>query len=157
RCGDVNHLFWIVPPSADVALASDAMLLCQEAGVFNGFRLIKALLALGYGTRQLGLTVLTEQTRAVVPGERARPAHASVHGLVGSLAKEYPQWQVRLIDLPSHGEWPVARLLSLPPHPQGYVLAYRASQWYRQQLIPCVLPETSSPAFRQGGVYVIVG
>ncbi|MFF7995902.1 polyketide synthase dehydratase domain-containing protein, partial [Kitasatospora xanthocidica] len=141
------HVLWIAPePGASAA--ED-----QERGVLEVLRLVKSLLAAGYGDRELRLTVATVATQAVTAGEPCHPAHASVHGLVGSLAKEYPHWQVRLADLPGSGEWPVRALLTLPA--ADATLAYRSGCWYVQRWLPAVLPVVPAGGvggLRRGGV-----
>jgi NADP-dependent 3-hydroxy acid dehydrogenase YdfG len=84
------------------------------------------------------------------------PEQASVHGLIGSLAKEYPHWRVRLLDV-AEGELLPVDWQSIPADTQGEVRAFRKGQWYRQRLVPCRLPEVKTPAYRQGGVYVVLG
>ncbi|BBO59205.1 SDR family NAD(P)-dependent oxidoreductase [Mycoavidus sp. B2-EB] len=139
-----DHLVWWVP-SAN-ALATQL-----------GFRLIKALLALGYGSRSLGLTVVTRQAQTVWSGEEVDATAASVHGLIGSLAKEYAHWRIRLLDVPADEDIALASLLRLPSNSQGEARAYRHGQWYQQRLAPCALPAVMDSPYRMGGVYVILG
>lgn len=154
-----DHLFWLAPPSGPVELDSPALIEAQGGGVLAGFRLIKALLSLGFDARALSMTVVTGQSEAVVPGDPVHPAHAGIHGLVGSLAKEFSRWRIRLLDMPGEDDqilsWPVA--LGLPADPMGNARALRHGQWYRQAVLPCLLPEPSAPVFRHGGTYVVLG
>nr|MDH3138623.1 SDR family NAD(P)-dependent oxidoreductase [Bacillus velezensis] len=85
------------------------------------------------------------------------PAHAGIHGLVGSLAKEYPNWQTRLIDAGCPEDVSKAELFSAPFDEQGNTWAYRNNHWYKQRLIPVQQPVSSRPAYQQGGVYVVIG
>ncbi|KAF9373357.1 hypothetical protein CPC16_001887, partial [Podila verticillata] len=140
----MDHLVWCVPPA-------DAL------GAQLGFKLIKALLALDYGSRSLGLTVVTQQAQMVWPGEAIDASAAGVHGLIGSLAKEYAHWQVRLLDVPAHEDIALAWLLGQSADGRGDARAYRHGQGYRQRLVPCILPEVTGSAYRTGGVYVILG
>ncbi|RZK99960.1 MAG: SDR family NAD(P)-dependent oxidoreductase, partial [Rubrivivax sp.] len=153
----LKHLLWIVPASGALALDGVDLIESQQAGVVLGFKLVKSLLAMGRGHEALELTVVTQQAQSVSPQDRLNPAHASVHGLVGSLAKEHPQWQVRLVDLPSDGEWPWASVWAQPAQNQGQAAVYRQGLWYEPRLLSCALPAHISTRFRQGGVYVIVG
>jgi NAD(P)-dependent dehydrogenase (short-subunit alcohol dehydrogenase family) len=109
----------------------------------------------------LGVTAITWQTQSVIGDEPIDPTHASVHGLLGSLAKEYVEWQIRVIDAAleaEQGELPLAELLRVPADPQGNAWAYRSGEWYRQELLRCELKdELSATRFRQGGVYVVIG
>jgi NAD(P)-dependent dehydrogenase (short-subunit alcohol dehydrogenase family)/SAM-dependent methyltransferase len=155
-CEKLDHLFWIAPREpAD----SDqgALIAAQDHGVLAFFRLVKTLLAQGYRSRLLGLTVLTRAVQAVYSWEETQPAHAGIHGLLGSLAKEYPLWNIRIVDLPPAG-LPGDTLLRIPPDRAGDSWAYRDGQWYRRTLLECTLPSTGfAGTYRRGGVYVLIG
>ncbi|MCQ4167612.1 SDR family NAD(P)-dependent oxidoreductase [Tahibacter harae] len=153
----LDHVCWFVPPAPLHNVLEESLVTRQSEGVLAGFRLLKALLQAGYGSRALGLSVFTAQTFGVERRDDAHPAHASVHGLIGSAAKEYPHWNVRLVDLPLHAELPPAAAWQLPPDPQGDAWAFRAGEWLRQQLVPADLAAPAQSAYRHGGVYVIVG
>ncbi|MGG1946945.1 SDR family NAD(P)-dependent oxidoreductase [Trinickia sp. NRRL B-1857] len=129
----------------------------QAKPAVMGLKLIQALLALGYGARTLELTVVTRRAQAVWPQDGADPEQASVHGLIGSLAKEYPNWRLRLLDLPDGKHLALAELLSQPANAAGDARAWRAGRWYEQRLLPCALQVASQPAYREGGIYVVLG
>ncbi|WP_233281958.1 amino acid adenylation domain-containing protein [Pseudomonas mangiferae] len=170
--GPFDHLVWLAP-AASAADALDGMIQAQQAGTLGLFRLLKALQADGWDRRPLAWTVVTRATVAVfgeverlhqAQSEPMAPSHASLQGLVGAMAKEYPHWPVRLLDLPAGEEWPAHDLVSLPADPQGNALAYREGVWYR----PCLTPWQPLPApgilegqgttsYRQGGIYLVVG
>jgi len=156
RLGEIDHLVWMVAPQLD-ALASDSVIGEQSRGVFLGFRLIKAMLVAGYGDRALTWTVLTTGVESIHLNEQAHPAHASVHGLMGSLANEYAAWTVRLMDLPASGEWPWQDIFMVQEALRGNTLVYREGRWYRQCLLP-YRPFNDSPLLgRSEEVYVIIG
>ncbi|ERO59992.1 SDR family NAD(P)-dependent oxidoreductase [Pseudomonas piscis] len=139
-----EHLVWHVPPG-------------QPWAARAAFLLIKALLELGHGGRPLGLCVVTRQALGVGPQELGDPFQASVHGLIGSLAKEYPNWRLDLVDLAPQDPIPWPALLGRTPGVAGETLAYRQGRGYRQRLLACQLTAPAQPAFRQAGVYVILG
>lgn len=141
---DWAHIVWHVPKG-------------QAQVAFSGFRLIKALLAAGYGQRSIKLTVVTRQAHAMGAGQTVDPEHASVHGLIGSLAKEYSQWQITLLDLPQTSTPELDVLLAQPVDPHGNARYWRDGCWYQQQLVPCALPAAPRDLYRQGGVYVVIG
>ncbi|MDC8758414.1 SDR family NAD(P)-dependent oxidoreductase [Janthinobacterium sp. hw3] len=155
--GEIEHLLWVAPEAGSPGLAEDAMIAAQHDGVLQCFRLVKALLEAGYGSRALRWSVLTAQTQAVHADEAVNPAHAGVHGLIGSLAKEYLNWQLRLVDMPQDGAWPVAEALRLAPDAQGNGWAWRGGQWYRQQLLPARVAAGAAAPYRRGGVYLVIG
>ncbi|WP_230646936.1 SDR family oxidoreductase, partial [Bradyrhizobium sp. Leaf401] len=154
--GAIDHILWLAPGET---IVPDAEFVEEQArGVLQCFRMIKALLELGYDKRTLGWTVITTGSQAVRRDDDVNPSHASVHGLFGTVAKEYAQWQIRLVDLPPDGTWPLAELSGLPADPEGNAWAYRERQWYRQRLVPSRLSSGRSPSlYKQGGVYVVIG
>jgi polyketide synthase PksN len=159
--GTVTHILWIAPYHSLQSLTENGLIEDQNQGALQVFRMIKALLGLGYGNRDLGLNLITIKTQSIRKNEGANPTHASLYGLVGSLAKEYPNWKIRVVDLEpgvsGSTDWPVADIFSLPPDPGGEPLVYRQGKWYRQQLLPIRHPSLSRTLYRKQGVYVVIG
>ncbi|MFE1429889.1 SDR family NAD(P)-dependent oxidoreductase [Streptomyces fungicidicus] len=160
----LGHLVWLAPrrtaADAGAVTADDALVDAQETGLYACFRTLKALLTLGYGRRPLHVTVVTERALRVRRTDVADPAHAGLHGLLGSVAKEYPAWTVGLADLDPDRDWPVAQLFAPPAGESGSVWAYRRARWYRQSLVPVqdtAGERTRRTVYRQGGVYVVIG
>jgi len=157
-----DQLLWIAPDvacdEAGHAGPDDERIIDQqERGVLTVFRVIKALLRSGYASRMLQWTVLTSMTQRVTEGEPVHPAHAAITGLIGSLAKEYPQWDLRLLDVESLTAVTAQECLSLRWDRQGNALAHRRGEWFQQGLTPItVLPHAAS-LYRQNGVYVVIG
>jgi NADP-dependent 3-hydroxy acid dehydrogenase YdfG len=151
-----DHVIWVAPDVAPMDAHDERLIDAQQRGVLNCFRLIKALFQLGYANRSFGLTVVTRGTQKV-DDVSVSPAHASVHGLIGSLAKEQPGWQVRIVDLQIDALVPWSQLLRLPGDPNGDAWCHRRGEWYRQQLAKCELTEAAQPVYRRHGVYVLIG
>ena len=80
----IGYIFWLGAENQSLSLAEEKIITDQEKGVIQVFRIIKALLSLGYGSKTLGWTVITIQTQAVFKKERIDPTNAGIHGLVGS-------------------------------------------------------------------------
>ncbi|MCH4875290.1 SDR family NAD(P)-dependent oxidoreductase [Pseudomonas sp. TMW22091] len=139
-----DHLVWLVPSE-------------EPGAAVMGFRLIQALLTLGYAHQALNLTVVTRQAQAIVAHEPIDAYHASVLGLMGSLAKEYPHWQVGVLDRPVECDVPLHTWIRRSANPQGNVLVWRKEGWFRQRLVPCEAGAAPVPVYREGGVYVVVG
>src|SRR5438270_5499411 len=78
-------------------------------------------------------------------------------GLVGSLAKQHPQWDLRLLDIDSLAAASPRECLSLPWDKLGNPLASRRGRWFEQILAPVTLAGNGSTGYRQGGVYVVIG
>lgn len=153
----VDHIFWVAPYNPLSSLTEESFIEDQEQGVLKVFRMIKALLSLGYSSIELGLTVITIQTQPIYKEDLVNPTHASIHGLIGSLAKEYPNWKIRLIDMEAGCNWPIADIVALPSDRRGHPWVYRNQQWYQQQLIPFQCPPIIHMLYRIGGVYVVIG
>ncbi|HKP96343.1 MAG TPA: SDR family NAD(P)-dependent oxidoreductase [Fibrobacteria bacterium] len=153
-----DHLLWMAPDLAE-AEEPASLIQDQERGVLEVFRLIKALLHLKYGQRELRWTLITGRTAAVRPGETLHPAHAGMAGLAGSLAKEYPRWQLGWLDVDSL-ESITARACLTAARNGGEGLAWRGGEWHRQELAPRELTAAKAalaPAYKHRGVYVVIG
>ncbi|GBF33017.1 malonyl CoA-acyl carrier protein transacylase [Desulfocucumis palustris] len=155
--GPIDHVLWIAPHNPLDPLTGDALIEGQKQGVLLVFKMIKALLGLGYGAKNLGWTVITMQTQPIHKKDSVNPTHASLYGLLGSMSKEYPNWKVRLVDLEADCDWPIDDIFTLPPEPQGNALVYRGQEWHRQRLIPFQCSPAAGKLCRTGGVYVVIG
>ncbi len=161
----LDHVVWVAPAPgpAEAAPDADAVIAAQERGTLALLRLVKALVAAGHGRRELGLTVLMRGAHAAQPAEAFDPTHAGVAGLIGSVAKEYPAWRVRAVDM--HDGAPdgvfddtaLRDLLACPPERDGNTRLYRGRRWLSQRLMPVDGLAVQGSAFKQGGLYVIVG
>src|ERR1041385_900912 len=137
--------------------ANEGLIREQEQGVLFVFRIIKALLQAGYLNKKLQWTMITSRAQKVIEGDVVQPTHAAMVGLVGSLAKEHPQWDLRLLDLDSLAAASPRECLSLPWDKLGNPLASRRGRWFEQILAPVTLAANGSTSYRQGGVYVVIG
>jgi polyketide synthase PksN len=158
----VDHVVWAAADRAPCAPASDAVLAAQEAGVFAVFGAVKALMAHGYGSKPLAWTLVTTSAAALHEGECSDPSHAGVRGLAGVLAREYPGWTVRTLDLARGWSNDLAALrtaFALPP----IDAVVRAGACHQRKLAPLhVLDRVAAPrlresSYRAGGVYVVIG
>ena len=156
--GLFDHIVWIAPDSGGPLSILDSLIQDQNNGVLLGFRLMKALLNLSYDRRELSWTVITTMTQLVGAKDSIHPAHASIHGLVSSMAKEYPQWKVKLVDLDRTKEWPISDIfLGLRADTRGDAYAYRRGEWFKSKLVP-VRQNVSDPLpYRRDGTYVVIG
>ena len=157
RLGNLQHIIWIAPESNLASAINKTLVEQQNLGLLYVFKLVKGLLALSYGNGDMGLTVISCRTQMVFNQDATDPAHAGVHGLIGALAKEYPRWHIRALDMENSLDWPVREIMSLASNSQGETLAYRSGQWFRRFLSPLQRLPESTPAYRQQGVYVVIG
>jgi len=156
-----DQLLWVAPDvntGAGRESAVDELIIeQQEEGVLAVFRIIKALLHSGYANKNLQWTIVTGRTQRVTEGEPIQPAHAGIAGLIGSLAKEYPHWDLRLLDVDSLASVAARECLSLPWDKQGNALAHRRTEWFQQGMAPITTLPQATPVYRQNGVYVVIG
>ena len=155
--GPIGHVVWVAPDHAPASPSDEILIEAGEQGVLEVFRLVKALLILNYGVRDMTWTLITRNTQPVLQHDVINPTHAALHGLVGSMAKEYPHWKVRVLDLEAGVDLPIETLLSQPADPGGDIRAYRDGNWYRQELIPVPQLAIEQQRYRRQGVYVVIG
>ncbi|SES33281.1 polyketide synthase PksN/rhizoxin biosynthesis, polyketide synthase RhiD [Lentzea xinjiangensis] len=144
------------------ALPADAehVVVLDPVAAGTAFRLVKAVQASGGDGREIGWTVITRQARLLPGDEVVNPAGAGAHGLFGSLARECPQWPVRVVDVPAGEPVPWNEVLELAPQPGGALLARRDGEWYRQGLLELTEPVPAGPVhenLRPDDVVVAVG
>ncbi|MEV6074719.1 SDR family NAD(P)-dependent oxidoreductase [Streptomyces sp. NPDC052069] len=157
----VGHLVWIAPdtePDGRPALLptdTAGFTAAQEDGVIAAFRMVKALVRTGHDARPLVVTLVTRRALATYDTESTAPAHAGLHGLFGSLGREYAHWSVRRTDLdtPDLPE----DLLTLPERADSDTLVRRTGQWLVRRWVPNEAGNAEKEAYREGGVYVVIG
>ncbi len=157
-----DQLLWVAPDVNSVSIPAEeedqqSVIARQEEGVLALFRTAKALLNSGYANRKLQWTVITGMTQRVKSDDQIRPAHAAVIGLMGSMAKEYPRWDLRLLDVDSLASVAAVECLTLPWDKQGNALAHRQGEWFQQGLALMNDLPHAAPPYRQNGVYVVIG
>ena len=154
-----GSVVWVASGGTPVLPESEDLITRQEEGAYAGFRLAKALLALGYDKQALEWTALTVRSQFVVATDRVDPTHAGVHGLLGSLCKENPRWRVRLADVAELRDDVLSEALRLPAEPSGSSWAHRGGRWFRQALTPVPFDAVRAEAvpYQRGGVYVVIG
>lgn len=132
-----------------------------RAPVLEALHLLRAVLAAKGEARRLRWTVVT--TASASAGEPAgnEGTAAGLHGFAGSLAKEYPHWNVRIADIEAEtGISPadIAALHAYKPSEAGILLARRAGHWLEMSLSRLEnAPVDAGRAYRRGGVYVVIG
>lgn len=156
---DCDQLLWLAPDLAYAeAKTLDADLIEQQnQGVWVIYRMVKALLQLNRQHSKLKWTFITANTLRVNQQQSVSPAHAGVAGLIGSLAKEFSQWQFTALDIESLSGVTARDCLLQTANPQGNSLAFRQGEWCRQSLAVVDFPQQQRQAYKQGGVYVVIG
>jgi polyketide synthase PksL/polyketide synthase PksR len=119
------------------------------------FRAIKRLLASYYRSKSLNITVFTSSTQQIIPTDKVSVVGSGIVGLAGSLAKEQPLWNVRVIDI--EGNENITDLLKTPYHKDGTICGYRGGYYYERNFYPVNLTNNAKSRFKQEGTYVILG
>jgi acyl transferase domain-containing protein/SAM-dependent methyltransferase/acyl carrier protein len=155
-------------PGGDDGDYLEALDQSQERGVIALFRLLKRLIQLGMEQRVIYLKVITNDTHQVRSSARINPYGASLHGLVKSMAKEYPQWKAACIDISLEGMEPgginlphleelVKQVIEEPGQPGGEEVVLRQGKRWVRTIEPLHLAEAIPMPFKSHGVYFILG
>ncbi|MCP5007605.1 MAG: SDR family NAD(P)-dependent oxidoreductase, partial [Planctomycetes bacterium] len=153
----INRIVWVASNCPVETLTEEAIINDQNRGVLQVFRILRSLIALGYENQQLEWTLITVNSQMVKKTDVANPTHAGLQGFVGSMAKEYPLWKIRLIDLPDFRERPIEEIGKLPYDVNRISYAYREKEWFQQRLIPIKGLTTEKLPYRHQGIYVVIG
>ncbi|MCW9018041.1 MAG: SDR family NAD(P)-dependent oxidoreductase, partial [Kangiellaceae bacterium] len=156
-----DQLVWIAPDvgeeKSNEFLDITGTIDLQEKGVLLLFKAVKAILELEEEYPKLNFTLITNNTQKVRKSDRVQPAHAGVLGFSGSLAKELPNWNIRLLDIDSPDKISFQKCMSTPWDKKGNALAVREGEWYSQGLAATEMPKSEEPSYKQGGVYIVIG
>ncbi|MEC0129353.1 type I polyketide synthase [Paenibacillus pabuli] len=160
KVDSIDHIIWLSNHMSLPPTSLNHLISAQNMGVKNVFRIIKAMIQLGYGDHPLEWSFLTCQTQSVWSSDPVNPTDAGVQGLASSMAQEFPQWCVRLADLQAGNinERSIRAALSLEPTGVGDLQVHRNNRWYGQELVRL---ESNAPQnnnnYRHGGIYVVIG
>jgi polyketide synthase PksM len=135
----------------------------QETGVFALLRLVKAMARGGLAAQPAQVSVITNNLYAVSASEETAPYSGSLHGLTMSLAREYPHWAFRYVDveLPADSRAGDALVTALQAEPANnlfeQVVALRQGERFVRKLVARPLAGSWAVPLRQRGVYLILG
>ncbi len=151
---NVDHLLWVAPDVLDASQNTDVDTASALAGLRDVFNLVKAALPLAQTPRW---TFLTRSTQAVHADDRIAPRNAGIAGFVGSLSREYPHWDIRLLDVDSLDTLTARDCNDIAGDATAANLAYRDGEWFQRGLGSLEATPASHDGYRQGGTYVVVG
>ncbi|MGC6177123.1 alpha/beta fold hydrolase [Lacrimispora sp. 38-1] len=135
----------------------------QEEGVITLFRLIKALDDKHFITKIKELKIIINNTQRVETENVILPNSASISGFVKTLAKEYVNLKITLLDLDlmqtedKDLETAIAPVFYEPHNNAGELIVYREDRRYEKIIETVDLPKPGNSAFKQEGVYIIIG
>lgn len=154
---DIHAITWIAFTEQNQQFCDDSMIEFQEKGVLMGLRLAKALGQLGYADESLDWTIVLRNTQMVKETDRTEPAFASITGFAGSMAKEYPDWKVRVLDMDQRGSRELKIWYQMRAQSNGDLYAYRNGIWYIRKLKSWDTSQQSECLYKKNGVYVVIG
>ena len=157
-----DHLCWLAPRHQPLDPDEGSPVLALLA-------FVQHVLAQGTAHLPLEWTIVTCRGQATHAAESVDPHQAAVHGLAGTMAKEYPAWRFRVVDMAAGdaafaGEG-FAQMMGLKPDRRGRPWVSRTVddgpsvrlQWRQQRLVPLVVGEDPATVYRKGGVYIAIG
>lgn len=157
----VDDVLWLAPDIAHAEIAAEVDTAAAQTALHEVFRLVKAALDLAAPPRW---TFLTRRIHAVGARDAVSPAHAGIAGFVGSLSREYPHWDIRLIDvdgIAGHGRGHPALAAADCVRIEGerflQCVAWRDGEWFRRGLATLDAASAPNDGYRQGGTYIVVG
>ncbi|MCB2360150.1 SDR family NAD(P)-dependent oxidoreductase [Clostridium estertheticum] len=154
---EINCIIWIANDKEIYSIKDEALIEKQNEGVIMIFRIIKALLILGYGEKHISWSLVTLKVNPIHQNDSIRVTDGSIHGLIGTMTKEYPNWKVRVIDVDDCDKLPVTDIFNIPLDNEANPWVYRKNQWYRQKLIKVNSIQSKSTLYNAKGVYVVIG
>ncbi len=145
--------------------ALDYLDLVQEQSVMSLYRLIKAMVNCGYGSRNITFKLVTNNVHKILPEDTCLPYAAGAFGFMKSAEKEFPDWQVSGFDIDFHGEG------ILSPEKETVLqsvvydnlsiskseIVIRDKVRYIRRIYPVNLSHPQTAGFQEKGVYLIIG
>ncbi|MCF2860137.1 amino acid adenylation domain-containing protein [Pseudoalteromonas sp. SMS1] len=137
---EFDHLLWVAQG--------------DYAAPLKLFNYLKELLAQGYDTKTLSITLITNHTHSVF-GEPVKADGAGLIGLLQSVTQEYSRWTLRVIDI--NGSIDNTDLSSHIAELKAGCYALRHTLWYRFELTSHDYLYASTGHYKPQGVYVVLG
>lgn len=155
--GTIDSIIYIPDKQQIPSISCEAVIEGQQRGILPFFRLIKAFDALGYEKDKLSITVITYETVQLKDSDKCNPVNASFHGLVGTIAKEYPNWNIRIFDM-EEGVKLADGIFMKQVRNEDTLFAYRKGYWYRQNLVQVQYKnKRERTSYQVNGIYVVIG
>ncbi|ALO44350.1 non-ribosomal peptide synthetase [Pseudoalteromonas phenolica] len=119
------------------------------------FQQLKRMLADGFVSKPLSITLVTKQTQAVFgQNEQVNCEGAGLIGLLQSVAQEYPSWTVRIIDAEQLDSIP-SEFTALP----AGLYAHRTGQYFSFELAQHTFLDAvaNNASLQKQGTYLVLG
>lgn len=144
-------------PSTPTEITSE-LISKQNEIVLAVLRLIKMMVALELDAHKIQWTVITEQTQTLLNDRITNPIAAGLHGLIGSMTKEFSLWSSRIVDVTLFSKNVISDISALPISANSCSLALRNGAWYQSELVPYhVKKQPISKHYKTNGNYLVIG
>ncbi|WP_144558035.1 non-ribosomal peptide synthetase [Shouchella miscanthi] len=158
---DINVIYFLGGLSSNLETDSKDISTFEESqdkGVIQLYRVVKAL-EMVLPDKAVELKVITNNVHAITEGEAIYPYSASLIGFSKSLAKEYKSITVSCMDiaLESGHEENANFITREDTSTRVKEVAFRKGTRYERSLIPENIIHSSTSAYKENGVYFIVG
>lgn len=156
----------------EAAINPDNLMLVQEYAhmeILQLFRLIKSLYKCEYATKAVNLKIVTNDVWNLYESESGdiehiNPCNSGLHGMAKSLANENVHWKVSCIDISMYDSAESDEITSEASYIfkeqqnifNGEVLI-RGNKRFVRSIKHVALPQINDIAFKQSGVYLIIG
>lgn len=157
-----SSMFELIQQMSDYKQIKHFILIAQDSNrqddtMLYFFRLMKAMIQLGYDQEDIHLSIVTVCGQAVGNEDSINACHAGIDGFACVLAKEIPNWNVRVYDVDNVTRIPIETILGRFFEVDGEINAYRNGDWYSQALVPYQAQASIPTKYKQNGVYVVIG
>lgn len=136
----------------------------QKEGIISLFQMVKALSKYNFQRNPITIKIFTNNVHKIIPQDKVVPYSGCFSGFVGSMAKEFWNWKINLLDIDLN------EFESMPNDQiHGFVeginknkqypveISLRRNLIYKREVNRLELTVSDKVAFKQKGVYMIIG
>lgn len=124
--------------------------------VLNLLVLTQLMTRLKLSAKHISWTLITERSVVLNNDAVFSPLYSGLRGFFGSVMKEFPQWEMRMVDVEKLESLPIKEIF-LVPLEVNTQFAYRENKWFIEQLSLVDLPLSNKENYRDNGIYVVIG
>lgn len=127
----------------------------QDGCLYRLFNIFRKMILSRLNQNDISWTIITNRSIGVLNNDEVNPVNAGVFGITGCISKECPNWKIRVIDTDtfdySYG------IFDCLPYQEHDIIAVREGEYYIRKLKEISAEYNVSNAYKQNGIYVIIG
>ena len=150
---NINNIVWIYCNDSNIKEPKE-FINEQNNSIMPLFDFVKNLMDLGYESKKINWTIITENTQCVNPYDYVNPCGSGIIGFIGSVVNEISLWNLRLIDYDENDLW---QDFYNVPYTLERNIAYRDGEWFTQELGKVKYINFKESAYKTNGVYIAIG